>query len=114
MKEFVTIKIFNNSIDLYMAKSFLESEGIVCLIKDETINQGSSYPANLLSGIKLQVDSNSFEHAVELLIKGGFAKKEDFQIPDDIERIGVILKRLKNLFTALIKMMKIKIEPRSA
>lgn len=98
MAEFVTIKVFNFHNDLYIAKSFLESEGIECLIKDELINQVYPLGANAIGGIKLQVISDQAEEAIRLLIEGGFAKQEDFDIPKEIIQTGKIIDWLKNLF----------------
>ena len=76
-EELVTIKIFTFQNDLYLAKSFLESEGIKCFVQDEFINQIFPVGTNDL-GCKLQVMEQDVEKAIELLIEGGFAKAEDY------------------------------------
>ncbi len=96
MNDLVTIKVFNFRNDLYLAKSFLESEGIECFVKDEFINQ--VYPlGNNEFGIKLQVHTEQAERAIGLLIEGGFAKKEDYEIPE-ASPSGSLINRLKKLF----------------
>ena len=72
-----TIKIFNNPTDFHMAKSYLVSAQIECFGQDEYINQ---VYANALGGVKLQVSSNQAEEAIRLLIEGGFAKPEDYEV----------------------------------
>ena len=97
MQELTTIKIFSLHNDLYLAKSFLESEGIECFVKDEFINQ--VYPlGNNDFGAKLQVSAELVEKAVQLLIEGGFAKENDYGVPEDTKQTDKFLDRLKKLF----------------
>ena len=98
MKEIVTIKIFNFLNDLYMAKAFLESQGIECYVKDEYINLVHPFVASAVNGVKLEVPVQQAEKAVELLIEGGFAKKEDYEIPEGMQRTQKFVEWLKNLF----------------
>lgn len=98
MQEFVTVKIFNFQNDLHLAKSFLESEGIECFVQDELINQVYPLGTNALGGIKLQVEESQAEKAVQLLIEGGFAKQEDYNIPKGMEQAGKFIDWLKNIF----------------
>jgi len=77
MQNLVTIKIFSYQSELYLVKSFLESEGVECFTENEFINQ--IYPVGTDAlGCKLQVAEQDFEKAIQLLIEGGFAKKDDF------------------------------------
>ena len=76
---FVTVKIFNNSIDFHVAKSYLESAQIDCFGKDELINQVYPMASSAFGGIQLQVPANQAEEAIRLLIEGGFAKPEDYE-----------------------------------
>jgi DNA-directed RNA polymerase subunit RPC12/RpoP len=64
---FVTIKTYDNTYELSMAKSFLESQGIVCSIKDEFTIQVNPFYSNAIGGIKLQVLEHQLEQAQELL-----------------------------------------------
>jgi hypothetical protein len=78
--ELVTIRTFNNPIDFHMAKSYLGSAQIDCFGKDEYINQVNPFYTNAVGGIKLQVPSDQVEEAIRLLIEGGFAKPEDYEM----------------------------------
>lgn len=98
MSELVTIKIFNLPTDFHMAKSFLESQGIACFAKDELTVQVNPFYTNALNGIKLQVPIEQAEIAVNLLIQGGFAKEEDYEISEGMKRTGKVVDWLKNLF----------------
>lgn len=98
MQEFITVKIFNFHNDLHIAKSYLESEGIECFVKDEYINLVNPFYTNATGGIKLQVMSDQAEEAVRLLIEGGFAKQEDYNVPKNIEQTGKFIDWLKSLF----------------
>ena len=64
---FRTIKTYDNTYELSMAKALLESEGIVCSIKDEFTIQVNPLYSNAIGGIKLQVLENQVEQALELL-----------------------------------------------
>ena len=78
-EKLVTIKVFTFLPELYMAKSFLESEEIMCFVKDEIISQVLPLVPTIFGGVKLQVREEDAEKAIQLLIEGGFAKAEDFQ-----------------------------------
>ena len=75
--ELVTIRIFGNPTDFHMAKSYLESAQIECFGQNEYSNQ---VYANAIGGVKLQVSSDQVEEAIRLLIEGGFAKPEDYEM----------------------------------
>ena len=76
---FVTVKIFNNSIDFHVAKSYLESAQIDCFGQNEFINQVYPLAGSTLGEIQLQVPADQAEEAIRLLIEGGFAKPEDYE-----------------------------------
>ena len=79
---FITVKTFTNSTDFHLAKSYLESEQIECFVQNELINQVYPLASNAVGGIQLQVPSKQAEEAVQLLIEGGFAKSEDYELPE--------------------------------
>lgn len=97
MPKLITIKIFNNLSDLSIAKAFVESEGIECVVKNELANQTSPYGAATTTGIELQTAECDVERAIELLIEGGFAQKEDYETPTGIKMVGNFLDWLKSL-----------------
>ncbi|HMM03778.1 MULTISPECIES: DUF2007 domain-containing protein [unclassified Dysgonomonas] len=78
MGEMITIKTSNIPGELAVAKSYLEDNDIYCFLKDELINQVHPYA---VGGIKLQVREEDAKQAINLLLEGGFARKEDFEIP---------------------------------
>lgn len=77
--DLVTIKTYDYPAQLAIAKSYLESEGVQCFTKDELISQSCTIFTGASGGVKLQVEDSDAEHAIELLISGGFAQKEDFE-----------------------------------
>lgn len=78
MNELVTIKTSTFLSDLAVAKSFLESENIYCFIKNE--HTSLLYPFfSGNSGAQLQVPEADAKRAIDLLIEGGFARKEDYE-----------------------------------
>lgn len=95
MSTFVTMMSSDILSELTVAKTYLEDKGISCLLKDELINQ--VYAAGK-SGVKLQVHEDDAIRAAELLIEGGFAKKEDFDIPESTLRMVRIYEKISNFF----------------
>ena len=81
MNEFITIKTSTLVSDLAVAKSYLESENILCFIKNEHTAMLQPFFSNY-SGAQLQVLREDAEQAIKLLIEGGFASKDDFEDSD--------------------------------
>lgn len=77
--DLVTIKKANFEANLAIAKSYLIDNGIECVITGEylTIGMGG------MDAVRLQVMSHDYKRAAELLIKGGFAKREDFDYREE-------------------------------
>jgi hypothetical protein len=74
MDELVTVKTSDFEAALAIAKSYLIDNGIDCVVNGEYIT--ISLPEG--GGARLQVMSGDYNRAIELLIKGGFAKREDY------------------------------------
>ncbi|MBK5721093.1 hypothetical protein JGH11_09455 [Dysgonomonas sp. Marseille-P4677] len=74
MDELLTVKTSDFEANLAIAKSYLIDNGIDCVVNSGyiSISQPDSGSATL------QVRSGDFDRAKELLIKGGFSKREDF------------------------------------
>jgi len=98
MSELVTIKVSNYISELSIARSFLEDHGIICFVKDEYINQMYTMNNSAFGGIKLQVPEEDAERAILLLIEGGFAKKEDYEIPESTKRLVKWYEKLSSIF----------------
>lgn len=85
MSELITIKTSDRNVELHVAKTYLEDNGIPVFIKDELMHQ--VHPA-AVRGAKLQVRDEDVQRAIELLIQGGFATEEDYKIEESsIDRI---------------------------
>ena len=79
MDELTTIKTSSFEANLAIAKSYLEDNGINCVINSE-------YLTMMIPGrgsARLQVMSEDYRRAAELLIEGGFSKREDFDFIDE-------------------------------
>lgn len=74
MDELVTLKSADFEANLAIAKSFLIDNGIHCAINGEYLSVGLAGQG----ATRLQVMAEDYRRAAELLIKGGFAKREDF------------------------------------
>jgi hypothetical protein len=68
MINWIQVQIFILPQEAYMAKSYLESEGIEVFLRDEI----SSRMFNVNGGVKLLVPDGQMDKALELLRKGGF------------------------------------------
>lgn len=79
MSEMITVKTSNIPGELAVAKSYLEDQNVYCFLKDELINQVQPFA---VGGIKLQVREEDAEQAINLLLEGGFTRKEDYEIPE--------------------------------
>lgn len=77
MEKLITIKRAMNLSELGVTMSYLENNGITCYLRDEHF--GVMPPAAATSGVQLQVIENEAEHAIELLIEGGLATKEEYE-----------------------------------
>ncbi len=72
MNDFKVIQVFMYPQDAYLAKAFLESEGIPVFLQDELTTQVFNFYSNAIGGVKMLVPSTEEEKAVELLKEGGF------------------------------------------
>lgn len=83
MDELVIIRTFSSSMDLQMVKAYLESMGIECFVRDETVNR--AYLANVNGGAKLLVENSKADEAIKLLIDGGYLTPKDFEPPTELK-----------------------------
>ncbi len=93
MEELVTIRTFSQSVDFEMVKSYLESFGIECFGRDEITNR--AYLANVNGGVKLEVRASQAEEAIELLMKRGYLKSEDFEPTSEFKFVEKILNKFR-------------------
>ncbi len=73
MDELVTVKTSDFEADLAIARSYLLDNGIDCVVNGEYIT--ISLPES--NSARLQVRSEDYNRAKELLIKGAFLQIED-------------------------------------
>jgi len=76
MNDLVTLISADFEANLAIAKSFLIDNGIECVINGEYLTVGLGG----LGSVRLQVMEEDYRRAAELLINGGFAKREDFDL----------------------------------
>lgn len=62
-----TLKTFDHVMEAHLLKSKLEDEGIYSFLKDEFLVGLDPLYANALGGIKLQVNKNDWEKALNIL-----------------------------------------------
>lgn len=77
MGNYKTIITFTLPHEAYLAKGFLESEGIDAIIKDEFTAQVNNFYSNAIGGVKLQVKESEFEEGLVILKKGGYINSEN-------------------------------------
>lgn len=79
----VTLTSFENTVEAHLLKSKLESEGIICFLKDEYITnayQQYSYP---FGGVKLMVRNSDYSEAlkiVNLIASNAFMDNKNFNL----------------------------------
>ena len=72
MEGWSIIKTFTNPQDMYMAKAWLESEGVETVVQDELTAQVNNFYSNAIGGVKLWVRDTDWEQALQLLKTGGY------------------------------------------
>ena len=77
MDNFKTIITFTFPQDAYLAKAFMESEGIETFLKDELTVQMHPFYSNAIGGVKLQVRESDFENGLVILKTGGYIKSKN-------------------------------------
>lgn len=75
MDNLMTVKTSDFEADLFIAKSYLIDNGIDCVINTGYLTVSTEDGMSA----KLQVRAEEYKQAVALLIKGGFAKREDYE-----------------------------------
>lgn len=65
--------------EIYGARNYLESEGIVTVLKDELTAQVNNFYSNAIDGVKLMVHENDYDMALELLKTGGYVRHNHLQ-----------------------------------
>jgi hypothetical protein len=94
----VTIKAFDSMAHLGVVRSYLESEGIECFVKDELIGlSGVAVGIGDLS-VKLQVIDTDVEEAIRLLLEGGYAKPKDFEADETMLRLSGYYEKIRRFF----------------
>lgn len=64
----ITLETYNNAMQATLARNYLESAGVRCVLADEAaVTSGISGLTNAIGGIKLQVAEEDFDRACELL-----------------------------------------------
>jgi hypothetical protein len=87
MDDFVTVLTVSYPQQLWIIKSRLEAEGIVCFVKDELTVQTNNLWSNAVGGVKLQVQRDDFNKAIELLKELDYIKEEATNQDDLLTRM---------------------------
>lgn len=93
MNQLITVRTFSSLTDSEMAKAYLESLGVKCYIQDEFISR--VYVPNVAGGVKLQVEKEDLETAIELLKDGGYLSEEDLEPSSEYKFIEKILNKFR-------------------
>ena len=65
--------------EAHMIQGYLESEGIVTILKDEMTTQVNNLYSNAVGGVKVMVREEDSENALLILKKGGYINPEKAQ-----------------------------------
>jgi len=98
MRQLQTLMTFTLPTDMAIIKTKLESEGIVCHVKNELHVQVDNFASNAIGGIELQVYSEDYLKARLIAEHAGyiFEKDENAWIDDLTKEIPVINKLPQN------------------
>jgi hypothetical protein len=86
-QQFITLKTFVYPTEAYPLQSFLENEGIACMLEGENMVSVDPFLSNAIGGIKLKVAETDYEKARELVQKiktEEEAEKQKHPVPDDL------------------------------
>jgi hypothetical protein len=72
MDDWKTIITFTSPQEAYMAKGYLESQGIGSFIMDDMTAQVNFLYSNAIGGVKVLVSDEDYEQGIEILKKGGY------------------------------------------
>ena len=92
--KFVTVLTFTFAHEVAIVRGRLESEGIVCFVKDELTVQVNPFYSNAIGGVKLQVMESDLPRAIEILKEAGYIKDEDFQPSKELVGLSKILSKI--------------------
>ncbi len=77
MNEWVTIATFNYAHQTALLKGRIESEGLLCNIKDELIVNTNPLYSNAIGGVKVQVRDCDVQNVIPLLKELGYNVEGD-------------------------------------
>lgn len=77
--EWTKIYVFIYPQDAYLAKAYLESEGITVFLKDEVTTQVFNFGSQAFGGVKMLVPTELAQQAIELLKSGGYVSEESLE-----------------------------------
>ncbi|MCX6324158.1 MAG: DUF2007 domain-containing protein [Sphingobacteriales bacterium] len=102
--EMVTLKTFDQYFSANILRSRLESEGILCLLKDENTVTIDPLLSNAIGGIKLQVPEADWLRARSLLASYDDEARKSLTCPKcKSHHINLVNKQSpKNILTALL------------
>jgi len=101
---FIIVAKFSLPYEMEIAKVFLESNGIKCIVKDELTIQSYHFLSNAIGGVKLLVPENDLSEARKLLIK-----QQIITEPIIVDQDSTEIKLANNLNSILIFIKKIRI-----
>lgn len=74
--------------EAHMIQGFLESEGIVTILKDEITTQVNNLYSNAIGGVKVMVREEDYENVQRILIEGRYINPEK---PQKMEIVNLTL-----------------------
>jgi len=84
--ELKTIKSFSDTFDANIVKARLESEGIECYLEHESVVNIAWMSSDAIGGLKLKVNENDYERAMNIINSGiDFNEADEFVQDEDVE-----------------------------
>ncbi len=72
MNDYQLLATFTYPTELVVVRSLLESNNIDCFVRDELTVQVHNFYSNAIGGIRLEVPTDQYQRAHQLLLENGF------------------------------------------
>jgi hypothetical protein len=94
MDSYTTLMTFSYPSEAYVLRSLLESEGIICFLKDELNVQMYSLSSNAYGGVKLQVATADLLRAQEILKDNGYSHSKIAEVSSFWKKFDRLTERI--------------------
>jgi len=84
-EKFITVLTVTFAPEVAIIRGRLESEGIICFVKDELTVQIQPFYSNAIGGVKLQVRESDLNQTLEILKETGYINEKDLHLSQELK-----------------------------